>query len=301
MRRIYESLILDHFANNRQMVFISGPRQVGKTTLAAGVLPNAACLNYYNAEDARIIAAGAGKVAEFADLANPAKAEKGILFDELHKFPRWKRFLKGFFDTYADNRRLKVAVTGSVRMDFYKHGGDSMMGRCFSYRLHPLTIGELGCGSVDLGGLFQNAKALSLDDLHSLLRFGGYPEPFLKGSDRFYNQWKRLRLEKMFVEDLRDLSRVQDLNGLRSLAALFAARVGGGVNYAALAGDLSVSPDTAKDWIAILSSVYYCWTVSPWFRNVANTIRKQPKVYLWGWTLSPTRARETKISQVRIF
>ena len=89
----------------------------------------------------------------------------------------------------------------------------------------------------------------------------------------------------MFEEDLRDLSRVQDLRGLRSLADLLAARVGGGINYASLAADLSVSPDTAKVWVSVLESVYYCWTVSPWFRNVSNSIRKQPKAYLWDWSL----------------
>ena len=285
MKRIYERLIKDHFDSNRQMVFISGPRQVGKTTLAESVLPDAVRLNYDKAADARIIAAGADKVAEFADLADPSNAKRGILFDELHKFPNWKRFLKGFFDVYADNRRLKVAVTGSARMDVYKRGGDSMMGRYFSYRVHPLTIGELGSKNVNLDALFQSSQRVSADDLRALLRFGGYPEPFLRGSERFYNQWKRLRLEKLFAEDLRDLSRVQDLNGLRALAELLAARVGGGMNYASLAADLSVSPDTAKAWTSVLGSVYYCWLVPPWYKNVANSIRKQPKVYLWDWSL----------------
>jgi len=285
MKRIYEKLISDHLENNRQMVFLSGPRQVGKTTLAKSVLPDALRLNYDKTADARIIAGGADRVAGFADLSDPLKARKGVSFDELHKFPNWKRFLKGFFDEYADNMRLKVVVTGSARMDIYKRGGDSMMGRYFPYRIHPLTIGELGCGDVRLDGLFQESRGASVDDVRTLLKFGGYPEPFLKGSERFYNQWKRLRTEKLFSEDLRDLSRVQDLNGLRLLADLLAARAGGGINYASLANDLSVSPDTAKAWTTVLGSVYYCWTVQPWFRNVANSIRKQPKVYLWDWSL----------------
>ena len=285
MERIYEKLIKDHFDNNRQMVFISGPRQVGKTTLAESVLPDAVRLNYDKVADARIIAAGADKVAEFADLADPSNAKKGILFDELHKFPNWKRFLKGFFDVYADNRRLKVAVTGSARLDVYKRGGDSMMGRYFSYRIHPFTIGELGSKDVNLDEIFQSSQGVSDDTFRALLKFGGYPEPLLRGSERFYNQWKRLRLEKLFAEDLRDLSRVQDLNGLRALADLLADRVGGGMNYASLATDLSVSPDTAKAWTSVLESVYYCWLVPPWSRNVANSIRKQPKAYLWDWSL----------------
>ena len=107
MKRIYESLIADHFVNNRQMVFLSGPRQVGKTTLAANVLPGAACFNYDKTADALAIAGGADRIATIADLSDPVKAQKGILFDELHKFPKWKNFLKGFFDVYADNRKIK--------------------------------------------------------------------------------------------------------------------------------------------------------------------------------------------------
>ena len=98
--------------------------------------------------------------------------------------------------------------------------------------------------------------------MNALMRFGGYPEPFLKGNDRFCNQWKRMRLEKLFEEDIRDMSRVQDLRGLRALAELLAARVGGGVNYASLATDLAVTPDTVKAWIGVLESVYYCYTVT---------------------------------------
>ena len=285
MERIYEALLKDHFANNRQMAFLSGPRQVGKTTLAECVLPTAVRLNYDKTADARIIASGADKVAEFADLANPLNARNGIVFDELHKFRNWKRFLKGFFDSYADKGKLKVAVTGSARMDVYKRGGDSMMGRYFTYRVHPLSIGELGGTAVDLESTFRNPQNVSKDGLETLLKFSGYPEPFLKGSERFYNRWKRSRLEKMFAEDLRDLSRVQDLHGLRSLADLLVSRVGGGMNYASLAADLSVSPDTAKAWVSVLESVYYCWTIPPWFKNVANSIRKQPKAYLWDWSL----------------
>ena len=122
MERIYNKLIADHFANNRQMVFLFGPRQVGKTTLAHDALPEAAYFNYDRTQDALAISSGAEHIAAIADLSNPVKASHGILFDELHKFPKWKKFLKGFFDAYADNRKLKVVVTGSARMDVYKRG-----------------------------------------------------------------------------------------------------------------------------------------------------------------------------------
>lgn len=285
MRRVYETLLGDHFARNRQMAFLSGPRQVGKTTLAETALPEAKIFNYDKPADARTIAAGADRVAEAANLADPLAARRGIVFDELHKFSGWKRFLKGFFDTAG--KGLKVAVTGSARLDVYKRGGDSLMGRYIPYRIHPLTVGELAESDVDLEKTLQAPRPVSRDALDSLLRFGGYPEPFLQGEVRFYNQWKRLRLESLFQEDLRDLSRVQDIRGVRTLAELLTSRVGGGINVAGLASDLSVSPDTAKAWIGILESLYWCFSVRPWFRNVANAIRKQSKIYLWDWSLAP--------------
>ena len=285
MERIYETLLSDHFANNRQMAFLSGPRQVGKTTLAEAALPDAAVLNYDKAADARVIAAGAVRVAEAADLADPLAVRRGVVFDELPKFPKWKGLLKGFFDAYG--KGLKIAVTGSARLDVYKRGGDSLMGRCIPYRVHPLTLGELGGTGVDLERPFRDPAPVGRGTLDALLKLGGYPEPFLRGEQRFYNQWKRLRLERLFSEDVRDLSRIQDIRGVRTLAELLASRVGGGTNAAGLAADLSVSPDTVSAWIGTLESLYWCFEVRPWFRNVANSIRKQPKTYLWDWSLAP--------------
>ena len=285
MQRIYQTLLSDHFARNRQMAFLSGPRQVGKTTLAQQALPGAAFFSYDNPSAAHAIAAGPDRVAELAGLADPLRARNGVLFDELHKFPRWKSFLKGFFDVHGDG--LPVAVTGSARLDVYKRGGDSLMGRYFPYRIHPLTVGELAGTAIDLETEFRPPQPVPAGALGALLQYGGFPEPFLKGERRFWNRWKRLRLEQLFFEDLRDLSRVQDLRGLRTLAELLAPRVGSGLNMADLAADLSVSPDTVKTWLGILESVYWCFPVRPWFRNVASSIRKQPKYYLWDWSLAP--------------
>lgn len=278
-------MLREHFALNRQMAFVSGPRQVGKTSLAESVLPDAALLNYDNQSHARIVAAGPERVAEFADLANPLMAAKGVIFDELHKFPKWKGLLKGFFDVHG--KGLKVVVTGSARLDTYKRGGDSLMGRYFPFRIHPLGIGEVEGADMDADGFLRKPGRPSRETLDQLLRLGGFPEPFLKGNARFRNQWNRTRLERLFHEDIRDLSRVQDIMGIRSLASLVASRVCGGVNYAALAADLSVAPDTAKAWLGILESVYFSFSITPWFRNVANSIRKQPKAYLWDWSAAP--------------
>lgn len=283
MKRIYEELIGDHFANNRQMAFLSGPRQVGKTTLAEALLPNAQYLNYDKPSDARAIKGGPDAVAASVGMDDPARTAYGLIFDEIHKFPKWKRFLKGFFDVYGKD--LKVAVTGSARLNVYKRGGDSLMGRYFSYRIHPLSVGELAGGPLDLDAPFRTSSGkIGKDLIPSLLRFGGYPEPFLAGNVRFYNRWKSSRRELVFHEDLRDLSRVQDVRGVETLSELLCARVSGGINYAGLANDLQVAPDTAKDWCGLLESLYETFSIRPWFANVANSLRKQPKIYFWDWS-----------------
>ncbi len=284
MKRCYENLVLESLNAHRQMIFLSGPRQVGKTTCTRQILPDAKYFNYDKVADARIVMAGADAVAKELDLANPNRAQAGVVFDELHKFAKWKHFLKGFFDVYGDNRKLKIMVTGSARLNVYKRGGDSLMGRYFPFRIHPLSAAELVSDEVDLENLFQKPKPVTRESIDALLKLGGFPEPFLEGSERFHNRWSKLRLEQIFMEDLRNLSRVQDIQQLRALAEILRQCVASGVNYSSLACDLCVTSDTIKKWISTLESVFWCWTMRPYYRNVTSAIRKQPKVYLWDWS-----------------
>lgn len=285
MKRLYETLLADHFEHNRQMVFISGPRQVGKTTLAKALLPKARYFTYDDPEAARMFAGGPNAVARELGLDSPGSAPKGVVFDELHKFRKWKNLLKGFFDLHGDG--LKIAVTGSARLNVYKRGGDSLVGRYFPYRVHPLSPGELAGGSAQIDSPFRAPRKIHADCIASLLKLGGFPEPFLNGTERFRNRWRNARNDQIFREDLRDLSRVQDIRGIRTLAELLGARVSSGVNFSGLAQDLQTSPDTVKSWLALLESVYVVYCVRPWHRNVANAIRKQPKVYFWDWSAVP--------------
>lgn len=283
MKRVYSVLLQDHLDKNRQMILLSGPRQVGKTTLAQTSLLDAVYLNYDVVSDAQKIVGGIEKVAAVLSMDMPEKRAPAVIFDEIHKYAKWKQFLKGFFDRYE--KMLKVIATGSARMDVYRRGGDSLMGRSFSYRVHPLTIGELASAECDLEEMFQRPKDVATVDVPRLMQYGGFPEPFLEGSRRFYTRWQNSRLDKIFNEDLRDLSRVQDLRGVRALAELLRARVSGEINHASLGRDLGVSIDTVKNWIELLQSVYFCYSVRPYFKNVANSIRKTPKIYLWDWSL----------------
>ena len=158
MKRIYENLFVDHLRSNRQMLFVSGPRQVGKTTLAKLVLPDGRYFNYDRTSDALLFAKGPDGLAQTLAFDQPAAQATAVIFDEIHKYRQWKRFMKGFFDVYGE--RVKIVATGSARMDVYRRGGDSLMGRYFGYRVHPLTLGELASAEVDLETVLQSPKEL---------------------------------------------------------------------------------------------------------------------------------------------
>lgn len=286
MKRIYETLLDEHFTSLRQMAFLSGPRQSGKTTLAKMSLPDARYFSYDDPKDFGVIQRGGDAISASMSLSREERRQNqgSVIFDEIHKFPRWKNMLKGFFDVYGDNRRLKIAVTGSARLNVYKRGGDSMMGRYFHYRVHPLTVGELGSAQIGTGDVFRKPVEVQPSTIDSLLELGGFPEPFLTGTAKFRYRWNRMRLDQLFSEDIRDLSKVQDVRQIRQLAELLSARVSGGCNMASLASDLGVSQPTVANWISLLESIYFSYEVRPWHKNVASSIRKQPKIYLWDWS-----------------
>ena len=293
MDRIYHALLKEHFASERQMAFVAGPRQVGKSTLIDSLCKNNdVALNWDKPDDRRAILKGSDFIIEnhgFRDLA-PTHSRRLIAFDEIHKYRQWKNFLKGFFD--ASEGRASVLVTGSARLNVYKRGGDSLMGRYFLYRMHPLSIGEIAPRLYN-PVLIHGPATITDDAFDALYRFGGFPEPYLRGSDRFYKRWIRLRSEQMFREDLRDLTRVQEIDQLMTLSQILISRAGALMNYSELANETRVSVDTIRRWMTLLESIYFSFRVRPWFRNVAKSLRKQPKIYPWDW--SPVKDEGARI------
>lgn len=284
MKRVYEELLREHFTGERQMAFVSGPRQVGKSTLIDSLCgAKDISFNWDRPDDRRAILKGSDYIIEqhgILDLS-PGNSRRLVAFDEIHKFRQWKNFLKGFFDASED--AASVLVTGSARLNIYKRGGDSLMGRYFLYRMHPLSVGELISRPYD-PCLIRVPGSLSEEAFQALYRYGGFPEPYLRGTDRFYNRWIRLRTEQMFREDLRDLTRVQDIDQLMTLSQVLLSQAGSMVSYSALANEVRVSVDTIRRWLTLLESIYFSFRIRPWFRNVSKSLRKQPKVYPWDWS-----------------
>ncbi len=285
MKRLYEGLIAEHFRDERQMLFLMGPRQVGKTTTAretAGRRQVSSYLNWDNFDHQRMIVAGPSKLGEELGL-DVFKVEKPLLvLDELHKYPQWRPLLKGFFDTYGDV--ADVLVTGSARLNVFHLGGESLMGRYFSFRMHPLSVAELT--RPELGSVPGERSPAAIDDstFEAFLRFGGFPEPLNRQSTRFATRWRRLRFQQLFREDLRDLTRIQEIAKVQTLAQLVIRQAGQLTSYSSLANGIDASIDSVKRWLATLESLYFCFSLRPWFKNVARSLRKEPKYFLWDWS-----------------
>lgn len=292
MRRLYESILIRHFAEHRQMALVAGPRQVGKTTVCARLAGPERILNWDDSDHRAVILAGPSAVGERFGLQRLRATPPVVGFDELHKFGRWKSFLKGFFDTYGD--RVRIVVTGSSRLDVFRRGSDSLMGRYFLFHMHPLSVGELLRTDVPDQ---PTVPPESLDDVswEALWRHGGFPEPFLKRDARFSLRWQDHRRQQLLREDVRDLTRIHELGQLETLALLLSERSGHQMIYSNLANEVRVSVDTLRRWVDTLCSLHFGFLVRPWFRNVAKSLRKEPKWFLrdWAQTTDPGARAET--------
>ena len=261
-------------------VLISGPRQVGKTTLALawlGAFSNGRYLNWDVAVDR----------AALLKRDFPAPVPGALVLDELHKYPRWKSWLKGLFDNVAT--RVPTVVTGSARLDIYQRGGDSLLGRIAHLRLHPLTIGELervGAPTPEppADWLTLGAAASAFSMWERLERRSGFPQPFERDDSQQHRRWSTSRRSLLIREDLRDLTNIRQLALVEHLALLLPERVGSPLSVNALREDLQVSHDTVSSWLEALERLYYAYRIAPWTKRVARALTKERKLYLWDWS-----------------
>ncbi|MDF9833949.1 putative AAA+ superfamily ATPase [Ereboglobus sp. PH5-5] len=277
--RFYDSLLAWHLKEYRQMAFVSGPRQVGKTTVCEGTAD--VCWNWDNTDDRRLMLSGPSVMADKIGIDQLREKPPVVAFDELHKYSKWKTLLKGFFDTYG--KKIKVVVTGSSRLDVFRRGGDSLMGRYLLYRMHPWSVAE--CLHTDMpANPVRLPKNVTDADWDALWAHGGFPEPFLKRDARFTRRWNTLRQEQLSREDLREVSQLQDLGTVEVLVQLLAERSSQQLVYANLASEIGVSVNTIKRWVDLLGRLHYGFLVRPWFKNINKALRKEPKWFLRDWS-----------------
>ena len=243
----------------KKMVVLTGPRQIGKTFLAKQLLAafeRPQYLNFDAAPDRRILLAQSWPLN--TDL---------LVFDEIHKLKDWKAYLKGIFDTRPAGQQ--ILVTGSARLETFRQSGESMAGRYFHYHFYPISVRELA-------GQMEPFVALDL-----LNRLGGFPEPFLSGSEEEAARWRNQYYTDLVREDILDFSRIHEVRAIRLLLEMLRSRVGSPLSYASLAGDLQLSPHTVRKYVEILESLYIVFLVRPFHRNIARSLLKEPKVYFY--------------------
>ena len=248
----------------RKMVFIGGPRQVGKTTLSLQFFlknrteKNIGYLNWDRLSDRSLI------------LKDQFPLTQSLLiFDEIHKYRNWRGLLKGLYDKYKAD--MQFIVTGSARLDHFRKGGDSLMGRYHYYRLHPLSLMEL-------------SKNPTSEDLKKLLMFSGFPEPFFEKDETFLRRWQKERIQKVVYEDLRDLETVKEISLIELLVETLPSKVGSPLSLQNLAGDLQVSQPTVARWITILDNLYLTFRINPFGAPKIRAVKKEQKIYFWDWT-----------------
>ena len=246
----------------KKMVFLGGPRQVGKTTLCLEFITppkknHPAYLNWDVLKSKRIIKTG-----------EIPFNEPVIILDEVHKYNNWRNLIKGFYDENGDVQ--KYLVTGSARLDHYRRGGDSLLGRYRYIRLHPFSVPELNISSID--------------DLKMLLKFGGFPEPLLSGNERDWRLWQNERLHRIVNDDIRDLENLKEYNSIETLAETLPSKVSAPLSINSLAEDLEFNHRTIERWISILEQVYYCFRIMPFGSPKIRAVKKEKKLYLWDWS-----------------
>jgi predicted AAA+ superfamily ATPase len=255
MRRKQTEAIIKDLA--KKMVFLVGPRQVGKTWLSKEISRNfraTVYLNYDRLEDRRII----------DETVWPLSTDLLVL-DEIHKKPDWKNYLKGIYDTKSEG--MSILVTGSARLDTFRQGGDSMAGRFFTHHLFPFSLSEL---STPIQG-----------DMDKLIVRGGFPEPFLALDPLDCARWRNQYLDGLIRTDILDFENVHDFKAIQLVLELLRRRVGSPISYTSIAEDAHISPNTVKRYIEIFESLYIVFRITPFSKNIARSLQKEPKIYFY--------------------
>lgn len=277
-RRIEKQILKDL---KKKMVFIAGPRQCGKTTLCKNILNNQNGIYYnwdYELDQKKI---------RSHDLAVDKKL---WIFDELHKFARWRNWLKGIYDVKQSEH--SIIVSGSAKLDVYSRGGDSLQGRYYLHHLHPFTLSEL----LSIPGEFRPEEIIKLKSkiknkeetkltLDKLVKFGGFPEPYLSGSTEEAERWRIFYASRLINEEIRDLENVSNLDKMQDLYEHLPSTVGSPLSVNSLREDLEVHQTTVENWIKIFEKNYACFRILPFGPAKIRAVKKSKKLYFWDWSM----------------
>lgn len=289
IKRLIYSTLWEQLSSEKQMVFISGPRQTGKTTLAKEIANSFKNSIYFNWD----IISNKKMLIEnptfFENLNRIDESTPLVIFDEIHKYKNWKNYLKGIYDQFWSD--YKFLVSGSGRLDLYQKGGDSLAGRYFMFHLFPFTVAELSENrrtfqafvKSPIAGFDINDKKTTAKTWQSLYNVGGFPEPFVKGTKAFWTRWSGNYVHQIVYEDIRNMSDIKKVDSIEILFSLLPSKVGSPLSLNNVAGDLQVSFDSVKSWLKLFDIFYLTFRISPWTAKISRAISKEKKIYLFNY------------------
>lgn len=281
----------------RQMRFIAGPRQSGKTFMAKHFLQQQNSLGFYYNWDNDLVRRRMRENPHFfeEDLLKAnldSNTIPWLCFDEIHKITRWKNILKDCFDSFEE--KFHFIVTGSARLDLFRKSGDSLAGRYFLFRINPLMLAEVNQALLtDLlpeptaVGLIKKMLSHSRENVESfeqIFRTSGFPEPFLNSTELFNKKWHRDYLERVIREDIRDISNIQMIDKVQNLIYLLENKIASPLSINSLKADLELNFNTVRNYLKYLFLGYVLFEVPPYSKQVARLVRKEKKVYFYDWT-----------------
>ena len=278
--------IWQELAREKSMVFLVGPRQVGKTTLTQIISRSFPNNLYFNWDIPQHKARLMENPTFFQEIKRRDPSTPLIIFDEIHKYKDWKNYLKGAYDQFHD--RYQFLVSGSGRLDIYQKGGDSLAGRYFLFHLWPFTIAELGESNLTIENFLENPVQISMErsemlkeEWSRLSTLSGFPEPYLANRMATYRRWSSSYSAQLIREDIRDLTGIKSVADMETLYLLLPSKVGSPLSIPSLATDLKVSYNSVRGWLSVFERFFLIFSIAPWTERIARAIQKERKVYLW--------------------
>ena len=278
--------IWQELARDKSMVFLVGPRQVGKTTLAKIISRSFSNNLYFNWDIPRDKARLMENPTFFQEIKRRDPSMPLIIFDEIHKYKDWKNYLKGVYDEFYD--RYQFLVSGSGRLDIYQKGGDSLAGRYLLFHLWPFTIAELGKRNLTIDDFLEYPLQISMEGSENLKEkwarlstLSGFPEPYLANRRATYRRWSNTYSNQLIREDIRDLTGIKSVADMETLYSLLPSKVGAPLSVPSLAIDLKASYNSVRSWLSVFERFFLIFSISPWTERIARAIQKERKVYLW--------------------
>lgn len=273
-------------SEEKSMVFISGPRQSGKTTLAFIIAESYNNHLYFNWDIPKDKILLLNDPAFFESLERKDETKPLIILDEIHKHKDWKNYLKGVYDQF--HREYQFLISGSGRLDLFQKGGDSLAGRYFLFHLYPFTIAELAQNNMDFESFIIDPCRISTVNFEKnkniwtgLSELSGFPEPFLSGRKKTYQRWSNIYTHQIIREDIRDMTQIKSIQDIEMLYLMLPSKIGSPLSIQSLSNDLKVSYNSVNQWLSVFERYFVSFSIHPWASNIPRAIHKGRKIYIW--------------------